>query len=220
MLVVSGMVFFLTLSMLSSIGFVPSYIDGVYPDSLAEETQPIDALPNSAGRLALADLPMLGSSVRPYSPPITDPAVDPERIVIHSIDVDLPVLNPEETTVSALDHALLSGSVRYPLSARLNEQGNVFIFGHSSSLPIIKNQMFKAFNRLSELEEGDTVKLVGAGKAHVYRVESVRRTDVSEEMIDLSTKNGRRLTLSTCDSFGGKSSRFVVEAVFIGAYAE
>lgn len=213
----SIMMFFLSLSALNSIGFVPDYIDGTHADPRVDEV-----LPNANDRVALADLPQLGSSAQPYTPVSTEPPIFPTRIVAPSIGLDLPVLNPQQTSVAALDSALFSGVVRYPLSGKLNEEGNIFIFGHSTSVPIVKNQMFKAFNHISELRKGDTIKLVGEsdGKnsAHIYRVTSVRRTDVDEALIDLSTTHGRRLTLSTCDSFGGKSSRFVVEAEFVASY--
>src|SRR3989344_2934892 len=187
-LMVAATMFILTFSALASIGFVPSYIDGVYPNAVAADA-------NAAETLA-----------------------EPTRIVIHSIGVDLPVLNPTETDIKTLDHALLSGSVRYPLSAKLNESGNIFIFGHSSHIAVVKNPMYKAFNRLPELKSGDTIKIVGNGMAHIYRVTAVRSTDVNEELINLSPTQGRRLTISTCDSFTGKTARFVVEAEFIGAY--
>ena len=144
----------------------------------------------------------------------------PERIIIHSIVVNHPILSPTSTNVEVLDHELLSGTVRYPLSAKLNENGNIFIFGHSSRIAFVKNPMFKAFNRISELREGDTIKVSGGGQAFIYRVTDVRRTDASEAIIDLSPTQGQHLTLSTCDSFTSKTSRFVVEADFVGSYKD
>jgi LPXTG-site transpeptidase (sortase) family protein len=211
---VSIVVFFLSLSALSSVGWVPSYVDGIRPDPLAD----VAPMPKTENIVRLADLPMLGTS-RDYTHAPTEAPVKPTRIVADAIGLDLPVLNPDEASVAALDTALLSGSVRYPLSSELNEDGNIFIFGHSSSIPIVKNQMFKAFNHISDLREGDLIKLLGDDdKAHIYRVKSVRRTDVGEALVDLSKTNGRRLTLSTCDTFGGKNSRFVVEADFVASY--
>jgi LPXTG-site transpeptidase (sortase) family protein len=221
MLSVSAAMFFLTLSAFDSIGFVPSYIDGVYPDTIAISVNESaeEALPDSSGHLALSAIPQLGDTSALGAPAGQNlPVVEPTRIVIHAIGVDLPILNPTETNVAALDEALLTGAVRYPLSGKLNQQGNIFIFGHSSHIAFVKNQMFKAFNRLSELERGDTIKLVGDGKAYVYRVSDIRRADAGEEMIDLSPTQGQRLTLSTCDSFTGKTARFIVEADFIGSY--
>ncbi|MEK7628835.1 MAG: sortase [Patescibacteria group bacterium] len=220
--IIALMMFFLTLAAFTSIGFVPSYVDGISP-TIENRFSPTGVVNEGDESVSLADLPDLGEPVvQPFAVPIapTEVPVDPERLVIHTIGVDLPVNNPEQTAIAALDYSLLTGAVRYPLSARLNEMGNVFLFGHSSSLPVVKNQMFKAFNRISELESGDTIQVIGGGMVHVYRVTSVRRTDVADALVDISTDSGRHLTLSTCDSFGGKSSRFVVEADFFGAYKE
>ena len=219
-LMVAATMFILTFSALASIGFVPSYIDGVYPKAVAADANAAETPPEFRDEVALSDLPQLGASTLRESriAAQAETLAEPTRIVIHSIGVDLPVLNPTETDIKTLDHALLSGSVRYPLSAKLNESGNIFIFGHSSHVAVVKNPMYKAFNRLPELRSGDTIKLVGNGMAHIYRVTEVRSTDVNEELINLSPTQGRRLTISTCDSFTGKTARFVVEAEFIGAY--
>ena len=208
---VSIVMFFLALSALDSIGWVPSYVDGVRADTFIDISSS-----STSGSIALSDLPTLGTT-RSYTPASNEAPIKPTRIVASSIGLDLPILNPEDTAVSALDNALLTGSVRYPLSAQLNEEGNIFIFGHSSSLPVVKNKMFKAFNDISDLREGDTIKLMGGGMTHTYRVTSVRRTDAGEALVDFSKTNGRRLTLSTCDTFGGKNSRFVVEADFLAS---
>lgn len=234
---VAGILFVLTLSSLNSVGLVPDYVDGT--GTFARDSMVTDAhakaLPNEEGQLALNDIPRLGEEVvlaplaenmatpgvQPLGQPImVETPIKPTRIVIHAIGKDLPISNPESTEVAALDDALLSSVVRYPLSAELNQDGNVFIFGHSSHLPVVKNQMFKAFNDLELLEEGDTIKLIGEGESHIYRVSSVKQVDANEALIDLSVGHGKRLTLSTCDSFGGKSSRWVVEADFVGSYQD
>ncbi len=234
---VATLLFVLSLSALNSVGLVPDYVDGTGTFALdTGTTTPVDALPDSEGRLALNDIPRLGDEVvltpivaaTPSTPvviaPLAQPVqvvapIEPERIVIHGLSIDLPVSNPQTTDVAALDQALLTSVVRYPLSAELNQDGNVFIFGHSSHLPVVKNQMFKAFNEIEKLNKGDTIKLIGKGESHIYRVTSVKQVDAKDALIDLSPEKGKRLTLSTCDSFGGKSSRWVVEAEFVGAYA-
>lgn len=246
-LFVGVLLFFLTLSALYSVGLVPDYVDGT--GGFGKENAsaaPTFALPDEHQQLALADIPRLGDEVvvRPVSvleeaaralreegmrtaidetelvPTVPEVPFLPTRIVIEDVSITLPVLNPESTEVAALDAALHDGVVRYPLSAHMNEAGNIFIFGHSSHLPVVKNQMYKAFNGIEELQTGDTIKLEGANagsvETHLYRVVSVRKTNTEEALIDLSNNGTRRLTLSTCDSFGGKSSRWVVEAEFVG----
>lgn len=216
-LTLSFVMFVLTLSSFASIGFVPYYVDGTKPASAPAFVWDVDSTfaVHSGEGVRLSYLPQLGEEEVQE----TVLAANPERIVIRSIGVDLPVLNPESTDIDVLDAELQKGTVRYPDSARLGEQGNVFIFGHSSGIPVVRNQMYKAFNRLSELKEGDTINVQGGDREYIYRVQTVRLTEADEAMIDLSREGGSRLTLSTCNSFGEKSERWVVEAELVGSYS-
>lgn len=244
---VGGLMFFLTLSALNSVGLAPDYIDGTGTFGReASDAVVLEALPNEDGELALSDIPRLGELpvLTPIAIPATSSPVEvvktenmplvvspayfepaapvraielPTKLVIPRIDIDVPVLNPDTTNVAALDAELAKGIVRYTRSSQLNEDGNMFIFGHSSHLPVVKNRMFKALNGIEDLVRGDTILITGkSGEVHEYQVTSVKKTDANDELIDLSVHTGvRKLTLSTCDSFGKKSSRFVVEAEFV-----
>lgn len=141
----------------------------------------------------------------------------PVRIVAKSIGLDKTVANPDATDVDTLDKALLGGTVRYPTSAKLGEEGTVLIFGHSSYLPIVHNQNYKAFNGIQKLKEGETVSVYSGTTEYRYAVKSVRLANATEDVIELPA-TGKFLTLVTCDSFGTKSDRFVVTAEFQGAY--
>ena len=79
------------------------------------------------------------------------------RVEIPAIDLNVSIENPESTSVAILDDALTRGAVRYPTSAKLGEEGNVILFGHSSYLPIVNNSAFKAFNDIQKLKEGDRI---------------------------------------------------------------
>jgi sortase A len=197
-------IFGLTLSAADSVGFVPDYIDGTTP--------------TQTRTVALSSLPELGtddSAVATTTVHMNETAL-PNRITISAIGLDLPIQNSSSRDVETLDEALMKGPVRYVDSAKLGEQGNVLVFAHSSHLPIVHNQMFKAFNRISELKTGDLITVYGGGKEYIYNVTSVRQADATETLIDLSPKNGSKLTLSTCDTLTSKTSRFVVEADFVG----
>lgn len=202
----SIVLFFLTFSAADSVGFVPYYIDGTAPKGVA-----------------LSELPELGEKKKnEIKPPVsTLPVALPERIVISSIGLDLPVQNPSTRDINALDTILHSGPARYVDSAKLGEEGNVLIFAHSSRLPVVHNQMFKAFNRVSELAVGNVISIIGkdasgVSKTYLYVVRSVRRGDANDEVIDLSPKKGTRLTLVTCDTLTSKESRWILEADFVG----
>ena len=139
----------------------------------------------------------------------------PERIAISAIGLDLPVQNPSTRDIETLDEYLKEGPVRYVDSARLGEKGNVLIFAHTSHLPVVKNQMYKAFNRIPELKAGDVISIEGDGRKYIYTVLSVRQADAEEATISLATTLGKRLTLVTCDTLTSKTSRFILEADFV-----
>jgi len=193
-------IFFLSLSAAESVGFVPCYVDGT----------------PCGTRVALSDLPELGpEQVNRTAEADRVPASFPDRIVISAIDLDLPVLNPQTRDIAALDEHLKSGPVRHMDSAKLGQKGNVLIFAHTSHLPVVRNQMYKAFNRIPELKAGDTITLSGEGTSYVYHVLSVRKANANDEIIDLSPTQGKKLTLVTCDTLTSKESRFILEAEFV-----
>lgn len=192
-------IFVCTLSAADSVGFVPCYVD----DTPCKEV----AVP-------LSNLPTLGEEI---TTPVQEEvaAVLPERIIISAIDLDLPVQNPQTRDIEKLDEYLKDGPVRYMDSAELGEKGNVLIFAHTSHLPVVRNQMYKAFNRIPELTAGDSITIKGEGKSYVYTVRSVRKADANDATIDLSPTLGQKLTLVTCDTLTSKTSRYILEADFV-----
>ena len=142
----------------------------------------------------------------------------PVKIVIPKINLSATVANPTTTDTNVLDQDLLSGAVRYPTSARLGENGNVVIFGHSSYLPIVGNQAYKTFDGIQKLVAGDLIIVSSSDEAYTYQVESVTKESANDAVIPLSVA-GKELTLSTCDSFSATTDRFVVVADFVESHA-
>lgn len=199
-------IFFLALSAADSVGFVPCYMDGTCTqrENADSSRTAVDAHANTS------------------STDITEQiTAAPERIRISSIALDLPVQNPETTDLEELDIILRDGPARFAPSAELGQNGTMIIFAHSSHLPVVRNQMYRAFNRVPELKRGDTITLDGGGKSFLYSVASVKQVDVhdADATIDLSPERGTHLTLVTCDTLTGKSARFVVEAELVGTVA-
>lgn len=141
----------------------------------------------------------------------------PISIEIPSVGVSATIKNPESTNIKVLDRALETGAVRYPTSAKLGEEGNVVLFGHSSYLPVVHNEAFKAFNAIQNLEEGDRITVRSEGRVYVYAVDKVMEANAESAAIPLQV-TGKRLTLATCDSFGSKADRFVVTATLVESY--
>ncbi len=148
---------------------------------------------------------------------VPDSAAVPVAIIFDSLDRTVPVNNPTSRSIAALDEALLTGAVRHPDSADFQDPGNIFILGHSSYLPNVFNKNFQAFNGIQNLDWGDIIRLQSEGREYVYRIDRVYEAKASEVVVP-NSRGESKLTLATCDSFGSKDDRFVVEATLIESY--
>jgi len=142
----------------------------------------------------------------------------PTTIEIPDISLAAVIVNPTTTDIPSLDEKLLKGVVRYPTSAKLGEDGNVVLFGHSSYLPVVKNQAYKTFNGIQKLAMGDVVTVYSSATAYTYRVRSVVEEKADDNTAIPLSVAGKVLTLVTCNSFGQKTARFVVVADFVESH--
>lgn len=141
----------------------------------------------------------------------------PVRIIIESANIDSVILNPTETDIPSLDAALQSGVVRYPKSGLLGDNDNIYLFGHSTSYEVVRNEAYKSLNGLGNLKEGDTIKIRSANQEYVYQTTSVTMKKNSDAIVKFNTGK-RTLTISTCNTLGNKEDRYVVEANYITSY--
>lgn len=146
-----------------------------------------------------------------------DGSSEPIRIVIDSVNIDWIVSSPESASIAVLDQALQEGVVHYPGSGTLSDTSNMFLFGHSSYLPVVYNPAYQVFNNLEKTQIGDYIRVYSNKAEYIYKVSSVSLVDASEAMVTFKTGE-KKLTLSTCNSFGSKDERYVVEADFVGSY--
>ncbi len=159
----------------------------------------------------------------PLAPPVSEElvpaapqffAAHPTTLLIDTLNKEIPILNPESRVVSSLDEALLKGVVRHPDSADLINTGTIFILGHSSYLPNVLNKNFQAFNGIQKLMPGDTLRLRSSDGEYVYSVDRVYEAKASAATVPIQWGSAK-LVLATCDSFGSKDDRFVVEATLV-----
>lgn len=143
----------------------------------------------------------------------------PTSIAIPTLKLAATIENTNTTDIAVLDSLLLNGVVRYPTSAKLGETGNVVLFGHSSYLPIVKNQAYKTFNGIQKLVAGDTIVVSSSGTSYTYRVRSVAKENADDNSAIPLVTVEKILTLVTCDSFGAKTDRFVVVADFVESHS-
>lgn len=146
----------------------------------------------------------------------TDESVDPfpVTIIFDSFDREVQVFNPESDTVAVLDEALLKGVVRHPGSADFKNTGTIFLLGHSSYLPVVNNKNFQAFNGIQKMNFGDTIRLRSSDTEYVYSVDRVYQAKASNASVDIQHEVGK-LTLATCNSFGTKEDRYILEATLV-----
>lgn len=145
------------------------------------------------------------------------PPEEPVKIEIPAITLETVISNPTTTNVGVLDAWLLKGAVRYPTSAKLGEDGNVVIFGHSSYLPVVHNPAYKAFNAIQKLKSGDIIIVSSSLRAYTYKVRLVTKENATQGAIPLGVE-GSVLTLATCNSFATKDDRFIVTADFVESH--
>jgi LPXTG-site transpeptidase (sortase) family protein len=193
--------FFVLSTILFALDFYPEAPKAVADTTktVADETQVVSE-PRVAGATVTA------GAILPVGTPV--------RIRIPSVGIDTPIQNPSSTDITVLDNALLKGAARYPGSALLGQESRMFIFGHQSGLPVVKNKAFKAFNNLQNVKAGDEIEVYSDTAIYRYRVASVEHVSVADAWVDLG-ENDRMLILSTCDSFGKKTDRNIVKAEFV-----
>jgi LPXTG-site transpeptidase (sortase) family protein len=138
----------------------------------------------------------------------------PILIKMPALNREVRVLNPSSRTIAAMNEALLSGVVRHPDSAALGQEGNMLLLGHSSYLPKVFNENFQAFNGIQNLKWGDTIVLESDNKVYTYQVKKVYEVKASYASVPIAM-TGKKITLVTCNSFGAKEDRFIVEAEFV-----
>lgn len=164
--------------------------------------------------------PAVAEASKPEVVAATKPATTdalPSKLIIEKLNKIVPILNPTSNTVEALDAALLKGVARHPDSATFSKVGTMFILGHSSYLPIVHNKNYLALNGIQTLVWGDLVRIQSPDTEYLYRVEKVYQVKASRAEAEITWGKGK-LILATCNSFGTKDDRFIVEAYLVKSY--
>ena len=140
------------------------------------------------------------------------------RIRAPKVGIDVAISHPDSVDVATLDAALKYGAVYYPGSGS-PAAGNAFIFGHSTNWAVVRNEAYRAFNGLKELNAGDEIILETAHFEFVYHVDSVTLVDAEEALVYFDSDRPK-LTVSTCNTFGEKQERHVAEATLVATRAK
>lgn len=224
-------VVFLSYLILSAIGFVPepikddeamnteevdysfNFVD-VFTTVFGLDKDDIDNNEDTIGVSALAVRDSSSLIAEKSSTTASGLDATPNRLIIDELGKDVVILNPTQNSLSALDAALLEGVVRHPDTADFADTGNMLIVGHSSYLPNVFNKNFQALNGLQNLTWGDLIRVQSLDTEYIYRVERVYKAKATELVVP-NDRGEARLTLATCNTFGAKEDRFVVEAILV-----
>jgi len=190
-------IFLITYTVLALIGFVPEQLKFVSKEPVAKA-------------IVQEDVALAKKNTNTSEPLAVDTNLIPNHISIPKIGVDSSIVIPQGVDVAVLDNALTKGAVYYPGSGTL-QGGNMFLFGHSTNWKVVNNEAYRTFNDLDKLVIGDEIELKSGDKTYTYAVRTVKRASENDALVNFAS-SGQSLTISTCDTFGRKQDRWVVEA--------
>ncbi len=137
-------------------------------------------------------------------------------IVIPKIGVNAKVIpnvppdNPKEFT-----KALKVGVAHAAGSAFPNQEGVIFIFGHSTDFTWNVARYNALFYQIKDLEIGDEINLFYGGQRYLYKVKEKRIVAASDTSF-LGNPSGKLLILQTCWPPGTTKERLLIFAKPIG----
>lgn len=132
-------------------------------------------------------------------------------LVISKLNIDVPVIqNVDGTNKNNYTKALQEGVAHYKGTALPGETGNIFIFGHSSSLDL-DSKYNEIFKNLNDLENGDAISIFYQDKNYQYQVFQKAIIE-PDDLSVLDQDQDYILTLMTCWPIGTTDQRLVVRA--------
>lgn len=139
------------------------------------------------------------------------------RIIIPKIGKNIPLVEVTQELVEdekALNDIFMkdleNGVVRYPSSVKPGENGNSFIFGHSSNFPWIKGNYNEVFALLDKVSYGDEIIIYYEQKKYTYIIREKSVIDPNNVGVIKKHALKPRLTLMTCWPIGTTLNRLIV----------
>lgn len=167
---------------------------------------------NTLSKQTIEKTDSLDISITPYE----------NRIVVPKIGKNIPLVEvtqelvwDEEELNDIFMSDLENGVVRYPSSVKPGEDGNTFIFGHSSNFPWIKWNYNEVFALLDKVSYGDEVIIYYEQKKYVYRI--LEKKVIDPKNVGVINKHSLtpQLTLMTCWPIGTTLNRLIVSGELI-----
>lgn len=131
-------------------------------------------------------------------------------LFVPNIKIAVPVVaDVDGYSRSEYKKALREGVAHFKDTAKPGEDGNIFIFGHSSSLGDGRYKV--VFERLPELKEGDSIQLHYKNNDYYYAVTETKV--VAYDDLSWTERGGEKvLTLMTCYPIGSSEKRLIIRA--------
>jgi len=141
------------------------------------------------------------------------------RIIIPKIGKNIPLVDVDtrkQISINNLEdifmNELQKGVIRYPGTAYPGEEGNAFIFGHSSNYPWIKGDYNDAFALLDNVVFGDDIIVYYKQKKYTYTVTEKKIVKPGDVQILQRQEGKKELSLMTCWPVGTTLNRMIVIA--------
>jgi len=141
------------------------------------------------------------------------------RIIIPTIGKNIPLIDIQQKKVAGVEQLndifmkeLENGVIRYPGSAKPGEEGNSFIFWHSSNFPWLDGDYNDVFALLDKVTFDDEVVVYYGQEKHTYKIRTknvISPGDVSVLQKEVAGDRSK-LTLMTCWPIGTTLNRLVL----------
>jgi len=138
-------------------------------------------------------------------------------IVIEKVGINAPVVKNVSVTDENMYFEALKKGVAHAAGTSLpGQEGNIYLFAHSSIEFWKLGPYATVFNQIRRLENKDTIYLVYEGRIYKYQVFSKKIVTGFDTKPLLATYAGKSvLTLQTCDPPGTILNRLIVRAVLV-----
>lgn len=160
----------------------------------------------------IASTDTLDIDITPYENRIIVPKIGKN---IPLVEVTQELVGDEKELNDIFMTELENGVVRYPSSVKPGEDGNTFIFGHSSNFPWIKWNYNEVFALLDKVSYGDEIIIYYEQKKYVYRI--LEKKVIDPKNVGVINKHSLtpELTLMTCWPIGTTLNRLIVSGELI-----
>lgn len=141
------------------------------------------------------------------------------RIIIPKLGKNIPLVDVPDYQGVSFDNLedkfmteLEKGIIRYPGTAKPGEEGNSFIFGHSSNYPWMKGDYNNVFALLDNLTFGDEIIVYYNQQKYTYVIREKKIVKPGNVSVMKREQGKKELSLMTCWPVGTTLNRLLVFA--------